>query len=183
MTSQMKPIPSLETQRMVLRPFISSDLDEYARCIFADPEVTRFLAKREISPRERAERAMAYFNDHWDQHGYGDWAVTVKAGEQLIGHCGLNYLDEAGEVEVEYSLARAYWGRGLATEAARAAVGFGFEGIGLERIIALAVPENIASRRVMEHLGMVYEKEVHFFGLDLLYYKMTREQFLFKDGS
>jgi len=179
----MSLIPSLETSRIVLRPFLSGDLDEYARCIFADPEVTRYLPKRDIPSLERAERTMAYFNHHWDRHGYGDWAVTVKTGEQLIGHCGLNYLEEAGEVEVEYSLSREFWGQGLATEAARAVVSFGFEVIGLKRIIALAVPENIASRRVMEHLGMAYEKEVHYFGLDLACYGLAPGQFLPKDGS
>jgi len=169
-------VPLLKTARLLLRAFAPSDLEEYARCIFADADVTRYLPKRDIPPQERAGRVMKYFGDHWAQHGYGDWAVTDKTDGQLLGHCGLNYLEEAGEVEVEYALAKAYWGRGLATEAARASVRFGFENIGLERVIALAVPENIASRRVMEHLGLVYAKDVHYFGLDLVYYVIPREQ-------
>lgn len=149
-------VPQLETARLVLRPFAAADLDAWARRIFADPEVIRYLPRRDISPRERAGRAMQYFDEHWAQYGYGLWAVTDKADGQFIGHAGLNYLQDTGEVEVDYALARAYWGRGIATEAARASVRFGFESAKLERIIGLVVPENIAARRVLEHVGLRY---------------------------
>ncbi len=86
-------------------------------------------------------------------------------------------MPEAGEVEVLYALRKDRWGQGLATEAARASVRFGFEYANLTRLIALAVPENIASRRVMEHLGFEYEKDAHYFGLDLVYYVLPREHF------
>jgi ribosomal-protein-alanine N-acetyltransferase len=103
--------------------------------------------------------------------------VTDKITGQFIGHCGLNFVLEAGEVEVLYALRTDRWGQGIATEAARASVRFGFENANLVRLIALAVPENIASRRVMEHLGFVYEKDTHHFGLDLVQYALQREQF------
>jgi len=120
---------------------------------------------------------MTVFADHWSQRGCGVWAVTDKTTGQFIGHCGLNFMSEAGEVEVLYALRQDSWGQGLATEAARASVRFGFEQADLARLIALAVPENIASRRVMEHLGFAYEKDVHYFGLDLVYYVLPRDQF------
>jgi len=131
-----------------------------------------------MPPHQRAERALQFVQEHWARHGNGLWAVTERITGQFIGQGGLNYLDETGEVEVDYALARAYWGRGIATEVARASLRFGFEHLGLERIIGLAVPENIASRRVLERIGMVFVKETHLFGLDLVNYTIERDQFL-----
>jgi ribosomal-protein-alanine N-acetyltransferase len=167
-------LPEIETERLLLRQFTPADLEIYAERIFADPDVTQFLPKRDISPQERAGRVLKKFGEHWQQHGFGDWAVTDKADGQLMGHCGLNYVPEAGEVEVEYALAKAYWGRGIASEAARASVCYGFETLSLPRIIALADPQNIASRRVMEKIGLTYQKEAFFFGMRLVYYQIER---------
>lgn len=170
-------IPCVETARLALRAFTEADVDDYAQHIFADAEVMRYVPKRDLAPRERAERTVAFFNDHWLQHGYGVWAVTDKQTGQFIGHCGLGDVPEAGEVEVMYALRQAQWGQGFATEAARASVRFGFETANLARLVAFVVPANIASRRVMEHLGFVYEKDVHYFGLDLVQYALRREHF------
>jgi ribosomal-protein-alanine N-acetyltransferase len=173
----MADIPSIETARLLLRPFTPVDLDDYTRLIFADADVMRYLPQRDLAPRERAERTLAVFGGHWSQQGLGVWAVTDKATGEFMGHCGLGPVPEAGEIEVLYALGKAYWGRGIATEAARASVRFGFEQVNLARLIALAVPENIGSRRVMEHVGFTYEKDAHYFGLDLAYYVLPREQF------
>jgi RimJ/RimL family protein N-acetyltransferase len=179
----MGGIPSIETARLLLRSLAYSDLEDYTQHIFADAEVLRYLPKRDLTPRERAERTLAVFNDHWSQRGYGVWAVADKVTGQLIGHCGLNFVPEAGEVEVLYALRRDRWGQGLATEAAQAGVRFGFEQAHLARLIALAAPENTASRRVMEHLGFVYEKGAHYFGLDLVCYVLLRERLRPDDSS
>ncbi len=176
-------VPSVETARLLLRPFTSSDLDNYTRCIFADVEVMRYLPRREASPHERAERTIGFFNDHWRQRGYGVWAVTDKIDGTFIGHCGLNYLADIDEVEVLYALRQSHWSRGFATEAARASVQFGFERAQRTRLIALAVPENMASRRVMEHLGFLFEKNAHHFGLDLVQYALSCKQFSHNDLS
>jgi RimJ/RimL family protein N-acetyltransferase len=178
-TSPMLPsvIPTVETARLVLRPFVEEDLDDYTRLIFADAEVMRYLPKRDLAPRDRAEQTIAIFTEHWSLYGFGVWAVTDKITGAFMGHCGLGQVPEAGEVEVLYSLGKTYWGQGFATEAARASVRFGFERANLTRLIALAVPENIGSRRVMEHLGFSYEKDAHYFGLDLIYYVLSRAQF------
>jgi RimJ/RimL family protein N-acetyltransferase len=176
MDEAMDGLPSIETARLMLRPLTPADLEDYTHLIFADAEVMRYLPKRDLAPRERAERTITFFNDHWSQYDYGVWAVTDKIAGQFIGHCGLNFVTAAGEAEVLYALRKDRWGQGIATEAARASVHFGFETANLARLIALAVPENIASRRVMEHLGFAYEKDAHYFGLDLVSYVLPREQ-------
>lgn len=168
----------LDTPRLRLRQFnVEEDLDAYTTRIFADAEVLRYLPKRDAPPAERAQKTMEFFNIHWTQYPYGPWAVVEKASGELIGHCGLRFIPDIQETEVLYAFGKAYWGRGYATEAARASVDFGFNQIGLDRIVALAVPENIASRKVMEHCGLAFEKETHLFGLDVVYYSLNRADY------
>ncbi len=176
------PVPTLETKRLILRPFNDSDLHDLSTSIFADSEVIRYLPRREGAPVDRARRTLDYFISHWQEHGYGAWVVTSQTDPRFIGYCGLNILTENGEVEVLYALAKPSWGKGIATEAARASLWFGFEHIGLEQIVGLAMPENIASQRVLEHTGMVYEREAYYFGLDLVVLSIARAQFE-TDGS
>lgn len=176
-------IPPVETNRLLLRPFTADDLDDYTQLIFADAKVMRYLPQRDLPPHERAERTITVFTERWAEYRFGVWAVTDKVTGELMGHCGLGPVLEAGEIEVLYALGQAYWGRGFATEAAYASVRFGFEKANLARLIALAVPENIASRRVMEHLGFVYEKDAHHFGLELVQYALRRDQFRVDDSS
>jgi RimJ/RimL family protein N-acetyltransferase len=171
------PIPMLETERLILRPATPADLDLWITRIFADPAVTRFVPSRITEPRARAERMLTFITDTWTQRGYGTWLVTDKRGGDLLGHCGLGYLAETNEIEIDYALATAYWGQGIATEAVHASLRFGFETAQLERIIGLVVPENTASRRVLEHTGFVYQQDAPYFGLTLAYFTLLRHQF------
>lgn len=112
----------------------------------------------------------------------GGWVITDKVDSQLIGSCEIEYLDETDEYELGYALGKAYWGKGIATEAARATLRFGFESAHLERIIAVVVPVNKASWRVLEHIGFVYEKNARYYDLEVVYYAITHNQFQ-HDGS
>lgn len=138
----------------------------------------RYLPKRDTPPRERAQRTMDFFNDHHAEYGWGPWAVVEKASGALLGHCGLRYIADLDETEVLYAFGKKFWGKGYATEAARASVDFGFREIKLERIIALAVPDNLASRKVMEHCGLKFEKQTQLFDLDLVYYALNRTDWI-----
>ena len=160
----------LQIDGFTMRPFQASDLDSLA-AIWADPEVTRFLPSRGVPvSRENAEKSLRAFINHWQQRGYGIWAIVESNASPMVGYCGLRYLDELSEVEVLYGLAKAYWGRGIATQAAKAAIAYGFNVVHLGKLIALALPENLASRRVIEKAGLQYEKLIHIFNLDALYY-------------
>jgi ribosomal-protein-alanine N-acetyltransferase len=124
---------------------------------------------------------MDFFNDHLRHYPYTACAVVEKASGELIGHCGLRYIADISETEVLYAFGKDFWGRGYATEAARESVAYGFDRVGLERIIGLAIPENIASCKVLEHCGLEYEKDTHLFDLDLAYYALNREDYNNKD--
>ena len=170
-------IPEIETERLHLRQITSADLDDWAEHIFADPDVIRFMPKRDMTPRQRAERAFNNYNRLWEEHGIGGWAITDKRNGEFIGGMEIEYLDDTNEYELGYCLSKRNWGRGIATEAARAVVRFGFENANLERIIAVVIPENTASWKVLEHIGMVYEKNARYYDLDVVYYAITRNQF------
>jgi ribosomal-protein-alanine N-acetyltransferase len=169
--------PTLETERLLLRPAQSADLDAWANQIFGDPDVTRFLPATDRPPRERAERYLEFFHTLWAEHGYGEWIVADKRNGQFMGHCGLAYIRDTGEVEIDYALAQPYWGCGIATEAARASVRYGFERAGLGSLIALVAPDNWGSRRVAEHVGFVAQKQARYFGLDVIYHTLRRADF------
>lgn len=151
----------------------ADDLDGYATA-WADPDVVRYLPGGQPRTRERAEAGLRGFMRDWDEHGFGVWSLLLKPEERWIGYCGLRYLPESPEVELLYGLLPAWWGQGLTTEAARAAVRFGFDELKLGHIVALAVPENRASTRVMEHVGMRFERDEHMFGLDVVRYVIAR---------
>ena len=161
-----------------MRPIQLSDLDPLA-AIWADPEVTRFLPSRGAPiSRENVEKSLHSFVDHWCQRGYGIWAVVADDSAQMLGYCGLRHLDELDEVEVLYGLAKAYWGRGITTQAAKASILYGFNVANLDKVIAMTLPDNKASRRVMEKAGLRYEKQIQIWNLDVLYYAVTDRAFL-----
>jgi RimJ/RimL family protein N-acetyltransferase len=167
-------IPSIETDRLLLRPWRLSDEDAVWETLLSDPEVTRYLpvdAKRSrASVDGRAERANAL----WSTNGVGYWAVEHRTTGEFMGHCGLNFLEPSDEIEVLYAFGRTFWGQGYATEAANASVQFGFREKSYDKIIALAIPENAASRRVMEKIGMAYERDGRYFDLDVVIYSIMR---------
>lgn len=172
-------IPTIETARLTLRGFVPEDIDRLA-VILSDSEVMRYMPGGEPRTREQSERALTGIFEHWEMHGFGWWAVVHRSDAELIGWCGLTMIDEPPvtvDVEVAYLLDRPYWNKGFATEGAHASLRYAFDELELQRIIALAIPENGASRRVMEKIGMQYEKDVHFWDLDLVQYFITRDEF------
>lgn len=149
----------LETSRLLLRHLVMDDLDElYA--LYRDPEITKYIPD---APRSREE---AQEELEWHMHGHpkypelGLWATIHKETGKFIGRCGLLpwKIDGLQEVEVAYTIARAYWGQGLGGEAAQAILQYGFEKLNLSRLICLIDEENIASQKVAEKIGMRFEK-------------------------
>jgi ribosomal-protein-alanine N-acetyltransferase len=165
----------IETPRLQLRLFTPDDLDDLA-LIFADPLVVKYLLPSRAATREETRNALESILRHWQRHGYGRWAVIHRASGKLIGYGGLRCFDETPELV--YLLARPYWGSGLATELARVCLEYGFVRRGFERIIALTRPDNRASRRVMEKVGLSYELDANFFNVDVVLYSMSRDRFL-----
>ena len=166
----------LETERLRFRRLTWDDLDEMV-AMRSDPEVARYMGGEKIRTREFNETRLKFYLDCYDKFGFGMMATIYKPDDKLIGWCGLQPLEDTGETEVGYGFIKDYWGRGLATEAARAWLDYGFNVANLERIVAVAVPENKPSWQVMEKCGMKYERNETHYGADLVFYSITRDEF------
>jgi len=175
---------TIETARLILHPFVADDLDEYHAQIYSDADVTRYLPGGAPRPREGTKKVLDFAIQHGEEFGYTLWAVVDKTSEAFLGHCGLVRLYNGVEVEVAYAFGKAFWGQGYASEAARASLRFGFENAGLEQIIALAVPDNTASQRVMQKIGMHYQGMTdRYYDTPLILYLLPREEFRVDDSA
>ncbi|MBE1490883.1 GNAT family N-acetyltransferase [Plantactinospora soyae] len=160
----------LKTDRLTLRGWRDDDLDALA-VMNADPEVMRYIMDGSVRDRRQSAEGLRKMVATWEERGYGLFAVEIRDSGVLIGWAGLTVPDFLPEVmpavEIGWRLDRASWGCGYATEAARAAMRFGFLDCGLDRIISIRQVENARSARVMEKLGLAYEFETVVPGHDL----------------
>jgi RimJ/RimL family protein N-acetyltransferase len=145
----------LRTPRLLLREWRDEDIDPF-EALLAVPDVTAMLPP--LPDRAACAAWIARMRAHHDTHGFAYWAVELPGEASLVGAIGLsrvNFRDAFGEaVEIGWRLARSYWGKGYATEAARAAMDDGFYRLDIPEIVAFTVPSNERSRAVMERLGM-----------------------------
>jgi len=219
-------IPTITTPRLILRAFFEEDVDPFHH-ILGERDVLRYFPNTNPPSRDQVQKMVSKQLKHWEEHGYGWWAVEPRTEKNLapfgrkvlhgvsrpsgapkscahsdrgaitlegglpptnkprhhgvykkfrdvkfIGWCGLQYLPETEEVEVAYLLGKAYWGKGLATEAAQASLRYGFEDLGLESIVGIVHLENKASQRVLEKLGLTCVEQANYFGMDCYRYSI-----------
>ena len=153
----------LRTARLLLRRWQPADATAFA-VLNADPRVMEHFPA--VMSREQSDELIQRIQAHFQQHGFGLWAVEVPGLAAFIGFVGLSRPRFEASftpcVEVGWRLAAEFWGRGYATEAARAALNFGFQSLNLDEIVSFTVPANLRSRRVMKRLGMVHCPENDF---------------------
>src|SRR5687768_4505784 len=164
--------PVLTTPRLKLRMLEARDFDEYA-AIHADFEVTRFTARKQLT-RVESWKHMATIVGHWHLRGYGMWGVEELATQRLVGRVGFHCPEGWPEFELGWTIGREFWGRGFATEAARAALEHAFTAMDREHIISLIDPANFNSIRVAERLGETIEGETEIDGHRLIVYGISR---------
>jgi RimJ/RimL family protein N-acetyltransferase len=187
-------VPRIETGRLVLRGWHRADLGPYQRML-DDPAVMRFMGagakyrvKRVVArlvsrvSTLEAARDLVRRAERWREQGWGDWALELKHTGELIGRAGFERLPDwtADETDVElgWLLAQSAWGQGLATEAAHAALQFGFANPRFTRLVSTAFPEHQRSIRVMERLGFSYQGRTRWRGHEMVWYAMDRAQWL-----
>jgi [ribosomal protein S5]-alanine N-acetyltransferase len=165
---------ALQTPRLILRAFIDGDLDDlsvlmsntdfmrFSLGVFSREQTAGFLAK--VRGRDRARLPSQF-------------ALIFRSNQKLIAYCGFfpQTVDGVEELEIAYRLDPAYWGQGLATEAARTVRDHAFDDLQLARVISLIHPDNIASRRVAEKNGMIPERETIFRGFPTIVFGISRE--------
>jgi ribosomal-protein-alanine N-acetyltransferase len=155
------PFPTLDTERLVLRALRSDDLDDlysYA----SDPQIDRFTPWTHYLSREEARADLEEFLAEYERDGLGAWGIEHRTDRRLIGIASFSPPQRHHRrVELGYTIARAYWGQGYATEAVQALIRFGFERMDLVRIEAVVLPDHAASARVLERAGMSFEGLLH----------------------
>jgi RimJ/RimL family protein N-acetyltransferase len=163
--------PALATARLELRPFAADDIDDL-HSMDGDARVMRFLGNG-LPPRSRAEceAALARMRAAYDERpGFGLLHGSRRDDGAFVGGCGLFGVPDDDQIEIAYRLPVSQWGRGYATEMARAVLAHGFGTLKLVRVIGLTWPENVASQRVLEHIGMVREGSGRYYGREMFRY-------------
>lgn len=149
----------IETERLILRELKITD----ARGMFemdSDPLVHRFLGNNPVSTISQSTADIAFIQAQYQENGIGRWAVIEKDSNQFIGWCGLKLIrdinnNHSNYYDIGYRFNRKFWGKGYATESARAAINYGFEELNLDQIIGIADVENHDSIKVLEKLGLI----------------------------
>ncbi len=150
----------LETKRLLLRHMEMGDLDALF-LLYSDPEMRQYFPDGTLTYDETKEELEWFLNGHPKHPELGLWATIHKETNQFVGRCGLLpwTIDGRYEVEVAYMIDKTYWRQGLGAEAAQAILEYGFNQLGLTRLICLIDHDNVASVRVAEKIGMIFEKE------------------------
>ncbi|HVZ40802.1 MAG TPA: GNAT family N-acetyltransferase [Candidatus Kapabacteria bacterium] len=160
----------IRTERLQLRPYRLEDAPAMLE-IFSDPEVTRFLgAGRPIESLEHMVERIERTVEHQRVHGFSLWIVEDAATGEILGDCGLKMLDGGPDIEIGYRFRRSAWGKGYATEAARACMAYGHEHLGIRRIVAVVQPANIPSQRIARKLGLIAAGPARYYQSDCIYF-------------
>lgn len=166
-------VTELETERLRLRMWREEDLEMYAE-ICADLDVMKYLGGRALT-RAEAWRHMAVLVGHWTLKGFGHWVVEEKSSGKSIGRLGFLQMEEWPDFEIGWTLGRASWGKGYATEGAQRALDYAFDEMGREHVISMIHPENAPSIRVAERLGEKLEGRTMLLGHEVLVYGIDKD--------
>lgn len=177
-------LPEIETARLILRTYLPEDADALFT-IWSDPDLASYFPAT-YRERDETQRLEFVAKTHylWRTRLFSQWGITSKSDGKLIGYCGLQQLGGTADVELYYGLTRDLWGRGLATEAARAATRYGFETLNLPRMTALTFPQNFVSQKVLQKLGFEPGGLKTFYEVEVMYFEILRQKYeLTKDES
>ena len=163
----------IDTERLYLRPMTIDDVDDLV-ALHADPEVSRYM--RAFDREEAIERLRADDGD-WRQYGHGLFAVLAGDGGGFLGRVAVKYWPQFRETEVGWVMRRDAWGRGYATEAARACAAWGFRQFGYPYLTAMIRPENVRSIKVAQRLGMTPLRDDALFDVPVVVHAVSRESF------
>ena len=171
--NQLSAIPAIKTAHLSLLPLTLADADTLFR-IYQTEGVLQYFPNPDVPPVEKVQRFILGQQVHWQNYGYGNWGIWLDGQQTIIGWAGLQYLPELDETEVGFLLDRPFWGKGYATEVARASLAFGFEHFDMDHMIALVHPDNLASRRVIDKCRMSFVETISLWGMNLRRYSIER---------
>lgn len=167
----------IETERLIMRRMTEDDLAWLIEMRTPDA-VNRYLGGPAMQNPESLAVRLRFYMDCYDKFGFGTCLMSLRENGEPIGTSGLQPLEDTGEIEVGYGLSEKHWGKGYGYEAAYGWLDFGFRTCGLDKIVAVAHPDNTGSWRIMEKCGMQYQRTEEHYGIDCLLYAIGREEFL-----
>ncbi len=165
-----------ETERLLHRKFTIDDLDKLIEMRLSE-DVMNYLGGKKMQNRESLKDRLGFYISCYPQK-IGLQAIILKETGEMIGWSGLQPLENSTEIEVSYGLIKEYWGKGIATETALFWLNYGFKDLGLERIVAVADKENVGSWKIMEKIGMQFEKESEHYGMNCVLYSISKIDFI-----
>lgn len=165
-----------ETERLILREFDLSDAQAFYE-LNLDEEVMRYTADEVFATFDESAELIRNYKEY-KKSGYGRWTVVLKETNEILGWCGLKYIESVQEVDLGYRLHKRYWKNGYATEASKASLAIGFEQYGLDLIVGRTMRENAASIKVLEKTGMTYWKDFDFEEHPGVYYRIYKKDYL-----
>jgi RimJ/RimL family protein N-acetyltransferase len=173
---------TLETARLILRPFTPDDA-EASHAMSQDPEVMKFLGGVYTGTIEEHREMLkkAPIGDY-EKYGFGRHAIIHKETGEYMGFNGMKYIEELNEVDIGWRLDRKFWRQRYAYESALPCIEFAFTDLGLDRLVSLANVENVASTNLMKKLGFTYEKDIHIYGDNAVYYALNKSDWLKMNG-
>lgn len=166
----------IETKRLLYRKLTRDDLPWLIEMRSIE-SVHRYLGGPELQSADAVTKRMEFYVECHEKFGFGMCVMSLKDTGEKVGTSGLQPLADSGEIEVGYTLFEEYWRQGFAYEAALGWLDYGFRQKDLERIVAVAHPDNTGSWRIMEKCGMRYEKNLNHYGMDCVYYSISRDDF------
>lgn len=171
-------IHKIETDRIILREFTIADYKDVYE-FGSNLEVQKYTGDKIIeSLNEAKELIKNVWYEDYKQYGYGRWAVIYKPENKIIGFAGLKYLPEFNETDIGFRFLPEYWGKGLATEVSKEIIKYGFEKLNLDKIIGIAIADNIGSCKVLEKIGLSFYKidEYDGDGKEYNWYKIDKQK-------
>ncbi len=166
----------LETERLIIREHVLSDAPFFFT-LNSNYNVVKYTGDSSFKTIEEAEKIVQYVMNQYKENGYGRWLVTEKETGNPIGWCGLKFHTDTKETDIGYRLLESAWGKGYATESAKACIDYGFKHFNLNRIIGDAMKENKASINVFKKLGMTYLKDSLLDNIESVVYELKKENY------
>jgi len=163
----------LETNRVLLRKFDISDAENFYE-LNSNPNVIRYTGNSAFKDVNEAREFLENYSDY-QRNGYGRWAVINKSTNQFLGWCGLKYDEDLDETDIGFRFFEHFWNQGFATESAKACIDYGFNELHLKTIVGRAMKENMASIKVLEKIGLKFEKVFDFDGQEGIVYKIENK--------
>ena len=163
----------LETNRLLLREFDISDAESFYE-LNLNPNVIKYTGNSAFKGIDEAKAFLENYSDY-QRNGFGRWAVINKSTQQFIGWCGLKYDEKLDETDIGFRFFEHFWNQGFATESAKACINYGFEKLNLKTIVGRAMKENTASIKVLEKIGLQYEKGFDFDGQEGVIYTIKNK--------